>query len=201
MVRRSPTHALRTCTSFFTSATSPSWPGPTRPTTIKLLCLATLLAATQLGLCAALAHKLLAMRLEVECWEVDDEHAGEGGSAGLDMLSLVPKTHKLPVTMIGYFFMALFAARMNQLDRQRPIGLQNLAPSRRTGVSGNAAAVATAAPQYPLSYAPSVPAPSAFSVSSRLPRQHNAADARGRKPAERKEENVDPFTDPQNVVV
>ncbi|ENI02227.1 hypothetical protein COCC4DRAFT_202118 [Bipolaris maydis ATCC 48331] len=36
-------------------------------------------------------------------------------------------------TMIGYFFMALFAARMNQLDRQRPIGLQNLAPSRRTG--------------------------------------------------------------------
>ncbi|KAJ6278587.1 hypothetical protein J3E71DRAFT_243584 [Bipolaris maydis] len=101
MVRRSPTHALRTCTSFFTSATSPSWPGPTRPTTIKLLCLATLLAATQLGLCAALAHKLLAMRLEVECWEVDDEHAGEGGSAGLDMLSLVPKTHKLPVTFVN----------------------------------------------------------------------------------------------------
>ncbi|EUC48598.1 hypothetical protein COCMIDRAFT_23574 [Bipolaris oryzae ATCC 44560] len=342
MARRSPIQTLRTCTRFFTTANSPSWPGPTRRTTIKLLSLGIFFAIIQLGLCAALAHKLLSMRHAVECWEVDDTVPGPqpgrvlqglGGSGGaLDGFTMVVRTRRLPVTfvnldrlegregvrgkmwlslgrpggrggkliiiltlianpvflilflafylrahvrfghvtnrcamvlavflggffladvvgmwfqdifpggevnpgyktcwkddgfmraleawgwwarsivvsgavvgvmgistMIGYFFMALFAARMNQIDRERPIGLQDLGPSRRPAASGNA----VAAGQNSASIPPSVPVPAAFSISSRLPRQQSAADVRGRMLAERKEETVNPFTDPQNVV-
>ncbi|XP_014551593.1 hypothetical protein COCVIDRAFT_20178 [Bipolaris victoriae FI3] len=332
MAHRSPTHTLRTCTSFLTTATSPSWPGPTHRTTIKLLSLAVLLAATQLGLCAAFAHKLLSMRLEVECWDVDDDVVAGGGvqrggigGGGSSVDALVVRTRRLPVTfvnldrlegreegvgggmwlslgvpgggggkfaivaalivnpiflavllacylrlhlvcahvtnrcamglsvllgvhfmvnvvgmylldvfpgaevnreyktcwkddgvmralgdwgwwarsvvvcgavvgvmgactMIGYFFMGLFAARMNRFDRERPIGLQNLAPSRGPIASGNAADGHNS-----VSNGPSAPLPAAFSISSRLPRQHSAA--------ERKEESANPFTDPRNVVM
>lgn len=71
--RTNPFKEARSCLTLFTHSRSTRWPSRTGLATDILLFLSILFAVAQLGLCVAMAHRLLASpQSEVECWNVDD---------------------------------------------------------------------------------------------------------------------------------
>jgi hypothetical protein len=102
MARLSSWEKTRSCFSLFFYAKSTRWPNSTRLVTDALLALSILFAVAQLGLCIAMAHRLLSSPHQVQCWNVsstgdfDFSRFGLGSSPSDSVFQMEAKS--LPLT-------------------------------------------------------------------------------------------------------
>ncbi|KAI4623345.1 hypothetical protein J4E83_004738 [Alternaria metachromatica] len=183
--RTNPLKEARSCLTLFTHSRSTRWPSRTGLATDILLFLSILFAVAQLGLCVAMAHRLLTSpQSEVECLNVD-------AGSNFDFTN-----------MAIYFGFALAAAYINRkTDAQQSMRLDDLSGSSaltpaqqnlRDFPSSGISAQATPVPMnnFGLTFIDGTPNP-----SSQQPKA-----ARSRTEEEDLEARANPFTDPANVV-